>query len=387
MKLLILKAQDICFGILDSIADGFGKALQEKGFEIAYFDIKKEPAENIVNYIHQSLLAVIDIYSGLLSARMGDSYFWDALNIPIFQLCLDYPLYIDSILGTHLKKYYPLCMDRYYREAFTEFYHINTSFFFPLCGKCAQTIIPWIERRQDIVFIGVYENYREYLGLIQKEEPKRMEFAERYFTILIENPQWNQMQAFEELCKEEKLELTCEEKKDLFLQIGKLAKAAMFYYREKMIEELVKNNLEVHVYGSSWKRSPLTVHPSLKIHDDIQEDTYISVMGDSKISLNLLYSNKAGYTERYAYSMLNGAISVTDESEYLQENFEHGKDIIFYQLSRIVSLRENVEWLLSHSEKASEISDRAWVKALNSFQWEHGANRFLEILLQVLEQN
>lgn len=387
MKILILKAQPICHGILDTIADNFGCALQEKGFEIVYFDIKKEPAENIGKFWSQSFLAVIDIYSGLLAANMGDEYYWDAFNIPIFQLCLDYPLYIDSILGVHLKKYYPLCMDRYYLDAFREFYQINTSFFFPICGKCAQRINTWKERSQDIVFIGAFENYREYLALLNNSHLELRDFEEQYFEMLIENPQWNQMQAFEVLCKENKLEFSREEKKNLFMKIGKLARAAMFYHREKMIEELVKNNIEVHVYGSSWNNSPLTMYPTLKLHDTIQEDAYVSVMSDAKISLNLLYSNKAGYTERFAYSMLNGAISVTDESEYLIENFVHEKDIMFYQLNRPVSILENVQWIFSHTKEASEISNRAREKAVNLYQWEHGANRFLEILLQVLEQS
>ena len=78
---------------------------------------------------------------------------------------------------------------------------------------------------------------------------------------------------------------------------------------------------------------------------------------------------------------------MTDESEYLKANFEHGKDIMFYQLNRPVSILENVEWLRSHPEKASESSDRAREKAMNMYQWEQGANRFLENLVQVLEQS
>lgn len=388
MKILILRAQNMCHGILECITDNMANALKEKGIEVVFFDIKKEAPQNIVNYISENYLAVIDVYSGMLSIKIDENnYLWDYLGIPIFQICLDYPLYIESILGVHLNRYYPLCMDRYYCEAFQEFYHIkNKPIFFPVTGKISTQRIPWNKRDKNIVFVGAYTDYRPLIEVLDHLDEDTKIIGHNYFDDLIAHPEWNQMKTLEYTLRRMELPCDSENKKSIFMKIGKIAKASMAYYRENVVEELVRNNIEVHVYGDSWKMSPLCKYASLVCHHSVEEDEYIDIMANAKISLNLLYNNKAGYTERFGYSMLNGAISLTDESEYLMENFYDKENICFYQLGQLSSLSEKAQWILSHEEESQRISDRAWKMAMERYQWDNCANQFLENLVFILEE-
>lgn len=130
MKILILKPQKICYGIMEIIANNFGNALSRAGVGIIYFDIKKEPVKDLINYIKEEYQAVIDIYSGLLNVRMGEEYLWNCVNAPIFQICVDFPVYVMEKMETKLRRCYALCIDRHYCDVIRECLpNISDSFF------------------------------------------------------------------------------------------------------------------------------------------------------------------------------------------------------------------------------------------------------------------
>lgn len=86
----------------------------------------------------------------------------------------------------------------------------------------------------------------------------------------------------------------------LFYEMKPVIQTIMYYYREKVVEILLKSGLKLHVYGDSWKNSPFYAHSGLCIHPEVNAEQGIEVLQNSKISLNVMAWHKDGFTERIA---------------------------------------------------------------------------------------
>lgn len=387
-KILILLAQDICFGLLDSMAYNFGKELNKLGIETTYFDIKNDKPEHIVEHLDKDLLAVVDFYSGILNINLANgTKLFDEVGVTVYQFLLDYPIYVENILGCGLKNYHALCMDRDYMAALKDFYSVtgNKSFFYPIPGKEGDKQNAWTNRSHDLVFVGFYSDYRDIMTAFDDCEDHIKQFAHDYFNTMINNMHLNHMDALKLTLDQRGIQYDNELLYRFFLQYGKAGRASRAYAREMMIKSLLDNGFTIDVYSDSWNSPVWDKYDNLIVHDAINEDEYLELLGDTKISLNCLYGNKAGFTERHGNSMLNGAISLTDRTNYLAENFMNQEDIIFYDLDDMESLPEKVRWILNNPSKAENIAMNAKKKAQAQFTWSQAGIRFLQILVGELE--
>jgi len=383
MNILILVPQSICYGIVENLSANLGNALEHAGANVIYFDIKKTPAENLIDYMQKKYTAVIDIYSGLLLVKVQSSgeYLWNCIDAPIYQVFLDFPIYIENKLNTSLHNYYALCLDRHYCAILKDYMpNIIDAYFFPMAGKEGTHKIPWAQRRHNIVFIGTYSNYKEWLVNLNQYDPGIQKLGYTYFCIMRDYPDLDQIQAFKLTLKQFNISLSKIETYQWFKIIGGLAMSVAAYQREQMITTLLQAGLEIEVYGDSWKSSPLTQYSNLIINKQINESEYVTILEQTKISLNILYSNKASYSERLSYSMLNGAICICDKSEYLYEEFIDNYNIIFYELNNLQLLPKKIKWLLNHPEAAQKISDSAYIKAKNEHTWKERAEQLINII-------
>lgn len=70
MDIIILKPQDLCYGIVDAFAVNFGQALSDRGIGVDYFDLKVQPLGELAGVLQKRYGAVVDFYWGLLCIRM-----------------------------------------------------------------------------------------------------------------------------------------------------------------------------------------------------------------------------------------------------------------------------------------------------------------------------
>ena len=89
---------------------------------------------------------------------------------------------------------------------------------------------------------------------------------------------------------------------------------------------------------------------------------------------------KDGAHDRIFTAMLSGAVSITDPSRYLIERFENARDIIFYDLTNMDVMVENIRFLLEHPKMAAEIADNGRKKAEQNDTWDCRIQDLLEII-------
>ena len=78
--------------------------------------------------------------------------------------------------------------------------------------------------------------------------------------------------------------------------------------------------------------------------------------------------------------MLQGAVSLTDDSLYLRENFTDREDIMFYSLSHLNALPDIVHSVLSDETLAEQIRSNAYEKACLQHTWLQRASALVDDL-------
>lgn len=92
------------------------------------------------------------------------------------------------------------------------------------------------------------------------------------------------------------------------------------YYRNEVIEVLLESGIALHVFGDTWKESPMFWH-------------------------------KDGFTERIANAMLQKSVAVTDRTTYLEENG-------YRKAIKQHTWRHRAEKILEFIEEDRELSSR-----------------------------
>ena len=141
-------------------------------------------------------------------------------------------------------------------------------------------------------------------------------------------------------------------------------------FRLRILESLVLSGIPVTVYGHGWENTDIFHHPNFLYKGLIPPEEGIALMEESKIVLNHMAWFKAGASERIFEAMLQGAISLTDDSIYLRENFEDLNDIAFYSLEHPEILSRMVHMLLTDTVLSEHIRKKAYWKAKEHHTWK-----------------
>ena len=131
------------------------------------------------------------------------------------------------------------------------------------------------------------------------------------------------------------------------------------------------------MYGNGWDDEKLRSNPHFKFGGLISQDECIEKMHNSRFILNSMPWFKDGTHDRIYNAMLAKALCITDKSKYLCEEFEGGKDIVFYDLGDMDRLPKIVEYYEQHPEEAESIIEKAYDKTVLKHSW---VNRGIDIL-------
>ena len=102
-----------------------------------------------------------------------------------------------------------------------------------------------------------------------------------------------------------------------FMPVETYAKA---YYRDKIMRTIVESGISIYVYGDGWENFDLCERENF--HREMG-NTYLVLKAvvNAKISLNIMPWFKAGFQEKIATAMLSGTVALTDNSDYIDNNF------------------------------------------------------------------
>lgn len=361
--------------ILDYIAGQYCQALQTLGHNVYLFDKQQfeTSMQTLLSYQKQGLDGAFVFNNACFQMRLqsGESL-WDLLKIPCYNILVDHPMYYFDTLD-HAPAYgVVVCADRYHTDYIKRFYPtVHRTVFLPTAGeymKPYESLRPFHERPIDVLFIGSYKYHHDVL---YDEFARQLEaallsdhhvtFEQAVRDCLLRNRQTPTMET-----------LKCFIQKYRFIDVNTTA-----LFRQKILEALVNAGISVTVYGNGWESLTLADHPHFLYKGLIAPEDGIRLMEQSKIVLNHMAWFKCGASERIFEAMLQGAVSLTDESEYLQACFTDSESIQFFSLDQLDQLPQMVNMLLSDQELAESIAQHGYQLAAQSHTW---TNRLQELL-------
>lgn len=398
--ILLYKGNAACYHQLDTFADELAKALLSCRQRIEIFDTAEDGVPGLMQYIGRHFKAVIGIQTYLFSVMMQDktTNLHDLIIGPKLNLILDHPAWLKEHISHGPKNYYLLSHDQNYINFAAKYFKgIKGCYYLapggmnlPLYseslslteGKPADgAALPGFSHRSyDLSFIGSYYDYRHILDIIRSMERPLRFLTAHFLREMKQNVDLPAEAALKNVLHNKNIMLTDKEFLDTFFKTRFACFCVAYYYRERIIGELLEARIPVHVYGNSWLNSPFAAHPCLIRHPGLTPEECLLVMQQSKISLNIMTWHKDGLTERVLNSMLCQSVVVSDKSTSLEKYFVNQEDLVLFSLEHINELPRMVRKLLSDERDTQNIALNGCKKCLKEHLWIHRASSLLEIL-------
>ncbi len=236
--------------------------------------------------------------------------------------------------------------------------------FIPLSGSAYPQCAPYESREIDILFTGTYKDPEEYKtqALSRFEKGSAMaRFVEDMLEDIILHPWRTLPEILSRTLKKYGQEVSDSDFHELAIEFLSIDFYARFYYRDKVMRTLLDAGLKIDVYGNGWENFNCGHKENLILH---KGGPYAAskALANAKAALNVMPWFKDGFQERIAAAMLSHTVAVTDESKYILEEFEDGKDLEVFSLEKIKELPERIRDLLENPEKAAEIAENGYKK-------------------------
>ncbi len=386
--ILIYYGVTYCYNILNVMLEQLAAALERAGERVLFYDEQTEDITGLSQYVGRRFKAVIGIQTYLMSIYMKESekYLHDRIIGPKFNMILDHPVWLREQLEHAPKDYYVLTHDANYKKFVEQYYpKVQAAYLLPPGGIWQEPGTE--EKKYGISFIGTYGDYRKKCEVIRQCIPKIKYRANRFLLYMRKNPELTAEQAFQKMLDYYGIKLTKQEFLQEFFEMRSVIQCVMYYYREKVIEILLKAGIQVDIWGSSWEESKWNGHSCLSIHEDISPEESLFILRQSAISLNVMAWHKGGFTERMANSMLAGAVLLTDETSYQKSEKKDDNYCVMFSLKRLEELPVIARKLLGDETWRKEMANRGYAYAREHHTWDCRARELLALIKQLETEN
>lgn len=396
--ILIYKESPVCYNVLNHFADQLGNALRQLGETVEYYNAMEQKEAGLAAYAGREYKAVIGFQSYLFDIYLPKAgvYLHDLIKGPKINFQFDHPIWMKQHYVRMPQNCYIATHDRNYAAFIEKYYPRINGTIIATPGGCKRKLSGeaaaleekvveidriWEQKKYGITFVGTYANYRNYLPIICGSEKMVKQIATHFLFYMKLHPDITAESALEASLMADGIRLSQEDFLEVLDGVKPMIYCIMSYYREKVVEAILAEGIELEVYGDSWRQSPFSNYPGLHIHPEVTVEESLMVMEESRISLNVMAWHKDGFTERIANSMLNNSVVLTDKSTFLQENFTDGEDILLYDLQHLDRMTKTIKRYLDESGNAlKKIAAKAYDKAEEKYTWKQTAEELLRKL-------
>ncbi|SDB07865.1 Glycosyl transferases group 1 [Pseudobutyrivibrio sp. YE44] len=377
----------VCYNSYLYFGDSLGNALSKLGHEVEYFKVDENQLDDLEQYVGQHFDAMIDFNSDLPRALMDDdSYFLDHVDGPFFDVILDHPLYHHDTLKNKIQNFHVVCLDQRHKEYIKKYYpHIKSVTVTPMTGELAFGTDAidwnnWENRPYDILFSGTYTDPVRIETAIRKMPDPVIECVFNLIDMMKADSTLSIEDAVDELANDEFFD---------YINLDKPLHTQTFYLadtyirclnRKKLVEALDKCDYNFHLFGGLWEELDLK-HATL--HREIPFNLTFTVFAKSKISVNIMPNFKAGSHDRVFSGQLNGAVSLTDPTTLLNQEYNNNENILFYNLNNLDSVTEQVNSALSNPSELKKIAQAGYDLASQHHTWDNIANVILKSIQNI----
>lgn len=278
-------------------------------------------------------------------------------NVLYCTYLMDHPLIHIERLKNSYPHIFILSPDRKHTE-FVDTYmrHIWCAGFLPHGGCTGNAVKDYQERSIDISFMGSYHSPKKIWDGFARYPAAMCSLMQAVAKVLEGQPQQTVEEALQKQLDARGIVAGKEEFMDIMGEIREVDRYIRSYYRDQVIRVLVESGVTVDVYGDGWEEFETVGREHIRIHPAVSYQDSLDIIGNSKISLNIMPWFKDGSHDRVFTAMLNGAVCLTDGSGYLQEIGTEEENIYFYSLKGLRYLPAKVRRILSDKKQGEKVA-------------------------------
>ena len=320
---------------------------------------------------------------GLMLNDSNEDNYWKKHGIPVFDHLLDHPRnFADSMLDPQCDLYI-YTLDKNHKDFIERFYpKVKEVNFSPNGGTKMPEQRNYSQRDIDVLYMGNC-NTAHVLFDAGDFKDNGADFINRSIQYLTAHPMASTEEAIEYYFKNQNIEISNNRLLELIIKYAESIESLVRrYYKLEGIKALDEAGVNVVIYGDGWEDKDYRFSDNIIINERINVDIMMTLIDRAKISLCYIPWFKKGCSEKNFDSMLNGALCVTDRSEYLEANYKDGYNIIYFDLNNPAQMAADVKWLLENQKEAEIIAGRGYDTASKYDTW---SSRFDNIICRICE--
>ena len=383
MNIIVFKGK---IGTLNYYIERFLAYVSSEGNECYICDVNDEKTFNCQEFLEfaerpETIMFTYNNFGiGLLSKNGGN--FWKEHGIHVFDYIMDHPRNFDDWFLNPPCELTILALDKNHVDYIKRYFPaVYGAYFLPNGGTEMNSSIKYEDRDIDVLYMGSGQPDISSFPAIAGMDDGGDDFYNRTIQIMFENTMLSTEEAIKAYFAEKDMQVSAT---DLYELNENTAGLIENYVRRitKMegMKALSDLGISVHIYGTKWIDSEYPFSDSIVIHNGIPLEELLEIAGHAKISLCFIPWFKRGCSEKNFDAMMNGALCVTDRSEYLMENYKDGYNLVFFDLKNPKQMAADVKWLLENPEVAAVIAKRGYETAKAYDTLEHRFKNIMEII-------
>lgn len=312
--------------------------------------------------------------------------FWRVNDIPVCNNLVDHPRNFAGTLLDPQCEMYVFANDKDHVDFIDRYYpKVKRAYFSPNGGWEEGDRIPYKDRKIQVLYMGDCQAPIGSFPEIKEFEDKGRDFYNKTISYLLEDPTLSTEAAIYRYCDTyigdagEDVLFELNVRNAIFIE-----SAVRRHFKLEGIRALDRVGVKVEIYGLNWTDDAYPFSDNVKIHDRIDRQSVMRKIGDSKISLCFIPWFKRGCSEKNLDSMLNGALCVTDRSEYLSEHYRDGYNIVYFDLNNPSQMAADVRWLLDNPDAAEQIAAKGYETAKRYDTWFNRYDRITETIKDIV---
>ena len=361
-KILLFQMNGIAYDSTCFFSSCLGKALENAGIEVTWFDFRRQTMKDLVALCGQSFDAVIDYNSKLPGAVLDDGTpFLNHIQAPFYNYILDHPVYHHANLSVLLENYHVICIDDDHNKYISKWYpHIKSVHTLSVgAAKAENAVKSEQHRKEGILFPATYLNPRDYYELITALPDSMQKYTKAVLDCLLSDTHCTFEAAAMQVYKEYDTGMTF----PVFAQSNFLADVYVrALYRERVLEAAAKSGLPVRIFGEKYQESSIGEFSNVTVLPQMSYRDSLSAIAESAFVLNVMPWFKSGIHDRVLNAMYNGAVSITDSSSMMDTCFTPQQDYIAYSLDRIEALPDLLNTYVPDEDFRAQTAARAFAK-------------------------
>lgn len=378
-RILVVKIESM-YNALGIFQDRLVYYWRKMGLEVEV--LEQTSLESLVERCWDQDDLVFSMNGGMIDLFCNDEgcFLTEVIPIPFYSYYVDHPLHMHQRLR-FLPSQYCLFTDPSFKtcakEHYTLFHDAEVVMQAGIEGSYSQK--PFEQREFPVVFCGSYRNSSQVMETINHYDRSMRIFMHSMIEEGMKAPTFTIEQIFDKTLEKFQLPLDREEYAEFLAECKWVELYFRTFFREEVISQIVDAGIPVEIYGDGWEQLNCTRKDLLHCHKPVDYQEMLDIFANARLVINVMPWVKAGFHDRAACAMLNGAMVISDETSYMKEVNAEEEKFALYRLDALAELPGKIAYYLEHPDRTKEIAQNGYIWAKKYHTWENRAIQLSKI--------